>query len=1376
MREPIAIIATEYQDILGRDLAEYWRNVLHHPDPRGALPEDVHSWMLCDRVCDGLMAGLPLFNRQHKIGAAIASDPFLCSRITDRLQCLGPVRAFSDSDRSLFPALRFAIEMLHDRLCDVALVGYVKDCALLLACQRLADAQADGHQPLAILRAFHHNTSTLAGACASTEVGPESSGDAGDALTDITRLWLVENNADVATINRIARVSERSLVDWPNCALTVYERRESFSQSLGRLPLLDAILELWQKTISAEGEAQSRARVEALPHPFYRNTRTRPWIHGDKTRRRGMMVVTQENTFSTVLLEDVPDDPRSLHFARRQWPAELVLMSARDLESLRLRLDEALDLLSRKRGSFYETVFAIARPDETAANATQYRLAFVAMDQEELRHKLIASREAIARMQSGLASPSADIYLADGGRGAREDRAVAFLFPGQGSQHAGMFEELSVFLPRFRVLYDEFDTTAQRLGLSAPSAYLFPPPGVDEETQNLIREEMHMLIGGGIGALVGSLASYEMFRELGVEPDAIVGHSNGENAALVVSRISNYPDRTFFESLLSFRRASLNHADEERSGVALAVSGINLQELESYVSEFSDLYISMDNCPHQVVVFGPKVSIQKLSGLLQQTQAIIFRLPQLKGYHTPFFQAGARLIETLYDSVSFKAGKIPVFSCCTTERFPSEPSRIREVATQQWTRRVRFRGTIERLYAEGVRQFIEVGPGSKLTGFVRDILRGRPHLAVSATHETRDQLRHWLETLGRLYVAGFPIRSPVAAEVGGVAAEHSTQLNTRSEARAVKSAESFNEAQAEILQHHFALMDNFTEAELAVSSEFNGFMRALPGRAHNAPHPLFTNSLGRIIERDVRRLYAERVFNVNDDVYLRDHVVGQPAGQNKIAQFGLPVIPFTFSLELVAQGALACLDERYIVSSISDIRAHRWLAPDDETLKVGILAELVDDTTQAPEVRVRLFHVTDKLKSIAFEALVCLGRRRLEARTRRLTIDWNEPSLDGSLVYKNLLFHGASLQPLRRIRFKPGGKVEALCEVPQGAAGEEILPVALLDGAAQLMFLWLNEEGHKNFRIFPYYLKRLLPLIAAPSSGTRLLCRGQMHYDETKVTGDFEFISESGAIAYSLEEFTQRYFNLPGAYAECVFGDSDSMFISEQWCLPGAPLAAQVFQDFSATFLDQSWGIWRRLLARRVLGPLELSFTQQLPERDKEQSMWLIRQCVAKEAVRRWLAEQHHLSPCRNEIQILGDLRGQHTILCPKLESAGCLPQIALATSESTVVAIAAPPEATIGVALRSIWRATDADFDLAFEGDERRVSHARSSAYLLSLLCAKEAAAKALHLPLPTGLRQCCIEEVNLDQGLVVVSHKRNALPVRVGFWGDVVASVCLI
>ena len=93
---------------------------------------------------------------------------------------------------------------------------------------------------------------------------------------------------------------------------------------------------------------------------------------------------------------------------------------------------------------------------------------------------------------------------------------------------------------------------------------------------------------------------------------------------------------------------------------------------------------------------------------------------------------------------------MPIYSCSTAGRMPESPDEIRRLAVAQWTRPVAFRDTIEAMYRDGLRVFVDVGARGNLCGYVEDILRGRPAFAVAANLPRRSgttQLNHLVASL-----------------------------------------------------------------------------------------------------------------------------------------------------------------------------------------------------------------------------------------------------------------------------------------------------------------------------------------------------------------------------------------------------------------------------------------------------------------------------------------------------------------------------------------------------------------------------------------------------------------------------------------------------
>ncbi|HEY0385474.1 MAG TPA: polyketide synthase dehydratase domain-containing protein, partial [Pyrinomonadaceae bacterium] len=116
-----------------------------------------------------------------------------------------------------------------------------------------------------------------------------------------------------------------------------------------------------------------------------------------------------------------------------------------------------------------------------------------------------------------------------------------------------------------------------------------------------------------------------------------------------------------------------------------------------------------------------------------------------RAYHTPLFQPFAARLREFFQRMKIAAPQMQVYSCMTAQPYPADAAEIRRIAVEQWAQPVRFRETIEAMYEDGVRIFVEAGPKGNLTAFVDDILRGRSYAAMAANvsrHSGITQLNH----------------------------------------------------------------------------------------------------------------------------------------------------------------------------------------------------------------------------------------------------------------------------------------------------------------------------------------------------------------------------------------------------------------------------------------------------------------------------------------------------------------------------------------------------------------------------------------------------------------------------------------------------------
>jgi phosphopantetheinyl transferase len=167
----------------------------------------------------------------------------------------------------------------------------------------------------------------------------------------------------------------------------------------------------------------------------------------------------------------------------------------------------------------------------------------------------------------------------------------------------------------------------------------------------------------------------------------------------------------------------------------------------------------MDNCPNQTIIFGPRDRIDAFQRDAVAMGAVCTLLPISWGYHTPFVAPMAEGFGKLFEGIELArpAPAVTLYSCGTAAPFPDTRAAFQETAIAQYTSRVRFTEAVERLYADGVRVFVECGPNAVLSAFVRDILGERPHLAVSADNRRRGMVAQLRHLAAQLFAAGVAI-------------------------------------------------------------------------------------------------------------------------------------------------------------------------------------------------------------------------------------------------------------------------------------------------------------------------------------------------------------------------------------------------------------------------------------------------------------------------------------------------------------------------------------------------------------------------------------------------------------------------------------------
>lgn len=392
-----------------------------------------------------------------------------------------------------------------------------------------------------------------------------------------------------------------------------------------------------------------------------------------------------------------------------------------------------------------------------AGGEGRYRAAVIGSDDAKLRENLATVSRHLERNDRRLRAPSGAYY----GHAAENPGPVVFLFPGQGSQHAGMLAELRIAFPSVGEWFAGLDAAVADIAQRPPTELAFPPPDISEEERREIEAALLTMEGGAQIGFIAGLALHELLVELGIRPDAMLGHSNGEHAALVASGTFVHAGRPeIYKSARAGMLAARRLPPPDEPEYSVAVSACPRPFLNELIASMpGSLFMAMENAPSQVVLAGRAAAVDRAIEQISTHGGICVRLPFPYAYHTPLFDGWRRALDDVYHDAAVAPTHVPIYSCATAAPFPAGAAEARELAARQWTTVVRFGDTIERLYADGYRTFVEVGPGNKLTALVGDVLRKRPHVAAAAcsSNSSRSDLEQLHHLAAELFIAGYDI-------------------------------------------------------------------------------------------------------------------------------------------------------------------------------------------------------------------------------------------------------------------------------------------------------------------------------------------------------------------------------------------------------------------------------------------------------------------------------------------------------------------------------------------------------------------------------------------------------------------------------------------
>ena len=614
------------------------------------------------------------------------------------------------------------------RAFDASAMGCIKgNGSALVVLRRLEDALRDGDDIRAVIKATAVNndgsdkigftapsvsgqSSVIAEALAAADIEPSSIGyveahGTGTPLGDPIEVAALRAAFGSVGIGR--------------CALgSIKTNLGHLDAAAGVVGLIKAALALQHREIPPSLHFErANPKLELERSPFYVNAALRAWPEGTIPRRAGVSSFGIGGTNAHAILEEAPTHSARPSATSNAEASELLLLSAGSEPALLAASEALASRLESGGASLADVAWTLA----VGRKRLSYRRAVVARD----------VKDAIGLLRK---PPAREETQRDERRGTE----VAFLFPGQGAQRAGMARELYAGEPRFHASIDRSAAILDPLlGLDWRAILLDPSADPARLTQTALAQP-------SLFAIEHAMA--ELWMSWGVEPAVMAGHSIGEYVAACLAGVMSFEDAL---ALVAERGRLMGSC---APGAMLATT-LQEDELRARLARHPRLDLAAINAPGSTVASGPTEAIAALETELSAEGIATRRLETSHAFHSAMMDPILDAFEARVRAVALRAGSRPFYSNLTGALIRAEEATDPRYWREHLRHSVRFGENLARLAADPALVLLEVGPGSVLSSLAR---RVAPALTVASSlpRPGEDEAESMRVALGKLWIAG----------------------------------------------------------------------------------------------------------------------------------------------------------------------------------------------------------------------------------------------------------------------------------------------------------------------------------------------------------------------------------------------------------------------------------------------------------------------------------------------------------------------------------------------------------------------------------------------------------------------------------------------
>lgn len=291
---------------------------------------------------------------------------------------------------------------------------------------------------------------------------------------------------------------------------------------------------------------------------------------------------------------------------------------------------------------------------------------------------------------------------------------TGFLFSGQGSQYVGMGKDILAANPEFGFIYE---IGSEILGYDLKKVTF---EGTEEELAKTCNSQPAIM--------AMSLLCFEAAKKENIEYNAVAGHSLGEYAAMVASKMLSLEDGF---KVIKARAAAMEKAADETDGVMYAIMKMSAEDIEKICDETEGYVVPVNyNSTAQTVIAGEREACERAVSVFTERKARAVKLNVSSAFHSKLMEGAAKEFYQAIKDVKFGTPEVPFYSNVTGKEL-KDFSDMPTLLAKHMVSPVYFTSELNEMSKSGINKFVELGPNKVLTGLVKKTIKDAEAVSFS---------------------------------------------------------------------------------------------------------------------------------------------------------------------------------------------------------------------------------------------------------------------------------------------------------------------------------------------------------------------------------------------------------------------------------------------------------------------------------------------------------------------------------------------------------------------------------------------------------------------------------------------------------------------